>query len=283
MDATPCTAEFLSLTGLLKARPAEEGRERVLYFEASNESPDLQNERVLAKSLEDSAEHFLRYGNLDIDHRTLLPPRIPGENPMLWEIGQPVDARIDGGSTFVKAILYQGDGPTAQNANYVWDSLTRQSPPARWYPSVGGQILGRDTEVDPLTKAKVNLITKVRWTNIGLSRTPVNQAVSTVATVPVGVFAKCCTAAGCFDLGKALEAGYGTDAASLTGGGALRKQSLDGAPQAQLPEAAQAALNPQLMAISLVRSLGVEPKKALSFSRQWSRDFSSLLTTRINT
>lgn len=278
MEATPTSPDYLSLTGMLKARPAEEGADRVLYFEASNEMPDLQNERVLSKSLEESAEYFLRYGNLDIDHRTMLPPSVPGENPMLWEIGQPVDARIDGNATFVKAILYQGEGETARNANLVWDSLTKQSPSARWYPSVGGQILGRDTEVDPLTKAKVNLVTKVRWTNIALSRTPVNPSVGAVATIPVGVFAKCCTVTGCFDLGKALSAGYGTDAASLTGGAALRTQSLDGAPQKELPEAALAAIQPQRMAISLVRAFGIDPKQAISFSRQWSRDFSSLLT-----
>ena len=66
------------------------------------------------------------------------------------------------------------------------------------------------------------VIRKVRWTNIGLSQTPVNLHVPEASTMPIGVLAKA--------LGvvcKGLEAGYGTDSATLSGGGALRRQSLD--------------------------------------------------------
>lgn len=226
--------DILSISGLLKARPAEEAGQRVLYMEASNEHVDLQGERVLAKSLQDAAGHFLKFGNLDLDHRTLLPPRA-GENPYLWEIGQPVDVRADNDRTMVKAVLYQGDGRAAENANMVWESMTRLSPPARWYPSVGGQVLARAKAKDPLTKAETPIITKVRWTNIGLSRTPVNSALPPISTIPAEVFAKCCLGDGCIDLSKALEAGYGTDSATLTDGAALRTQSLDKQPQAVLP------------------------------------------------
>ncbi|MCK7579889.1 MAG: hypothetical protein MZV65_32130 [Chromatiales bacterium] len=89
---------------------------------------------MLAKSLAESADHFLRYGNLDLDHRTLIAPRGPGDNPYLWEIGRPVDARIDGSATFVKAVLYQGDGPMAENASTVWASLTRINPAGALVP-----------------------------------------------------------------------------------------------------------------------------------------------------
>ncbi len=74
------------------------------------------------------------------------------------------------------------------------------------------------------------VIKRVRWENVGLSKTPVNDHVSVCATVPVGAFAKCWVAGIGFDLVKALEGGYGTDAAALTGGGALRRKSLYGAP-----------------------------------------------------
>jgi len=74
----------------------------------------------------------------------------------------------------------------------------------------------------------------VRWTNIGMSKTPVNVAVPTASTMPVGVFAKCWGAHG-LDLSKALEAGYGTDMSALTGGAALRQQSLDKQIQTTLP------------------------------------------------
>src|SRR5690606_531261 len=92
----------------------------------------------------------------------------------------------------------------------------------------GGKVLDKAIEFDPKTKLRKALIKAVRWYNIGVSKTPVNQHVSTCATVPVGAFAKCWTAEG-LDLAKALEAGYGTDSAALTGGAALRKKSLEGA------------------------------------------------------
>jgi hypothetical protein len=282
---------YLCISGLLKARPAEEAGQRYLYMEASNEALDLQGEKVLAKSLADSAAHFLRYGNLDLDHRTLLPPR-PGENPYLWEIGYPVDAQIsDDGRTFVKAVLYAGEGEVARNANLVWDSLTGTHPPARWYPSVGGQILERAQDINPLTKAATTLITKVRWTNIGLSRTPVNNQVPPVATIPVNVLTKCCTAAG-LDLAKALAAGYGTDALALTDGAALRQQSLDPVPQAVLPRGGEAqaqpndtavrdylagTVRPEALAASLMGKYGFSHDQALAHVKRFLRD---LLTAR---
>ena len=125
----------------------------------------------------------------------------------------------------------------AQNANMVWDSLTNVAPPVRWYPSVGGAVLpgGKETAIDPVTKAKVSLIKSVRWSNIGLSRTPVNVSVPSVSVIGADVFAKCLTLDGHFDLAKALEAGTGTDMSALTGGAALAWQSLDPHVQATLP------------------------------------------------
>jgi hypothetical protein len=110
----------------------------------------------------------------------------------------------------------------------VWESLTAISPPARWYPSVGGSVLAKSKQIDPLTKADVTVVERVRWTNCALSRTPVNHHIGTVSASPVGTF---CKSLGCFVLNKALEAGYGTDSATLTGGGALRTQSLHGGIQ----------------------------------------------------
>lgn len=269
--------QYISIHGLFKARPAEEGGGRFLYMEASNESIDLEGERVLARSLADSRDYFLRYGNIDLDHRTLAPCR--QDDPYVWEIGRPVDVQVDGSRTFVKAVLYQGEGRMAEKANLVWESLTQLSPPARWYPSVGGKVLERTQEIDPETKAKVNLITRVRWCNIGLSRTPANPAVPPVATVPVEVFAKCCTSRG-FCLEKALEAGYGTDAASLSEGGALRTQSLDTRVQAQLPipilqqvrDRLARRVGPQALVEYLMRELGLSETEARDYVRRFWRD-----------
>jgi len=213
--------DFLSVSTMLKATPAQMDGKRFIYFEASNEGIDQEGERVLAKALEASAEYYLKFGNLDLDHYTITGIKMGLPNPMLFEIGRPVDVTVRGERTFVKAELYQGSGPLAANANMVWESMTALNPPARWYPSVGGSVMDKAVQFDPATGQKVGLVTKVRWTNVALSRTPVNQHLPAAGTAPIAQFAK---SMGGFIV-KSLEAGYGTDSATLTGGSALRVQS----------------------------------------------------------
>lgn len=223
--------DYISIGSLLKANPVTEGGQRIVYFEASNEGLDQQGEVVAAKALSDSADYFKRYGNIDIDHFTLIGAKAGIPDYPMYEIGRPVDVKQRDGTTFVKAEIYSGSGPAAERANQFWSSLTEINPPARWYPSVGGSVLEKSIEIDPATKLRKAIIKKVRWNNIGVSKTPVNQHVATCATVPVGAFAKSFNAAcGGFDFAKAITADYGVDAAAMTGGAALRKQSLHGAP-----------------------------------------------------
>ena len=220
------TVSFLSFSGFLKATPREEGGDRLIYVEASNEALDQQGEVILAKALQDSAGYYLQYGNLDMDHITQTGPRAGVPNYAAFEIGRPLEVNVQGGTTFVKGLVYRGEGPVAAQANTFWDSITKLNPPQAWYPSVGGAVLAKSQEFDPATRQKRTLVNRVRWTNIGFSKTPVNQTVGTVSTVPIASFAKAWGAGG-LDLGKALETGAGTDVATLTGGGALAKQSLD--------------------------------------------------------
>lgn len=226
--------DYFSINLMLKASPSTEGADRFIYMEASNEGRDLQNERVMAKALAESADYYLRYGNVDLDHYTLLGRPNPAlgraglPQPEQYEIGQPVAVDVRGDRTFVKARLYQG--PAAVNANMVWDSMTQQHPAARWYPSVGGVPLAKSVQIDPSTGERTAVVERVRWTNIGLSRTPVNQHVPTAQVTPMGPLAK--------SFGfivKGLESGYGTDSASLAGGAAMRKQSLYGAAGGRHP------------------------------------------------
>lgn len=224
--------DFLSIGQMLKATPHMDGGQRIVYFEVSNEGVDQQDEVIAAKALAESAEFFKRYGNIDIDHYTLIGkpnaeigrPGIPGCE--LYEIGRPIDVRQTGKTTFVKAQIYSGSGEAAKRANDFWSSITELNPPQRWYPSVGGSVLAKAVEFDPKSRQRRAIVSKVRWTNIGVSKTPVNQHVGTCATIPFGAFAKSWSAIG-LDFAKAIEAGYGTDSATLTGGGALRQQSLD--------------------------------------------------------
>lgn len=218
-----CGSIFFSVPGLLKAAPAVEGSRRFIYLEASNEAPDVQGEIVLAKALEDSSDYFLRYGNLDLDHFTLVGAQKGIPDYSLYEIGLPVEVGVHGGRTFVKGEVYSGSGPAADKANMFWSSLTDLVPPQRWYPSVGGKVVSRGPDRSHNGRS-VAVVSKVRWFNVGFSKTPVNTAVGTVQTVPLDVFAKSLTCDG-LDLCKAgLEAGYGTDSALLTGGAALRQQ-----------------------------------------------------------
>ena len=223
-DLLAAIPDHISLGSMLKATPSEEGGERILYIEASNEDVDHQNEVVLQKALAESAGYFLRHGNIDLSHYTILGPKSGIPNFMEYEIGKPVDVSINGRQTFVKAQLYQGESPMAKNANMVWDSLTRQSPPSRWYPSVGGSVLEKSVKLDPKTGDKIAVVSAVRWNNIALDRCPVNRTVPEVSTVPVGVFAK---SLGGFVIAKALEASYATDAVGKVGGAAFGTQSLD--------------------------------------------------------
>lgn len=231
LEACP---DYVSVGSLLKAHPQEDGGKRFIYFEASNEGLDQQDEVVLAKALAESKDFYLRYGNVDLDHLTQIGARAGIPDYPSYEIGQPVEVGQRGGSTFVKSQLYsavsaRATTPMVEKANMVWDGLTKLDPPQRWYPSVGGSVLQKSIVVDEATQARKAVISKVRWSNVGLSRTPVNQHVSACAAVPIGAFAKCLAAQGVIELSKTLTAGYGTDTAALAGGAALRQQSLDGA------------------------------------------------------
>lgn len=246
--------DVISVGAFLKASPSVEGGKRILYFEASNEGLDQENETIAAKALLESKDYFLRYGNIDIDHYTVIGPKLGIPKYQSYEIGRPIDVGQLNGSTFVKAEIYAGQGPIAEKANEFWSSLTDVTPPHRWYPSVAGKVLNKQVEVDPKSQMRKAIINAVRWLGVGVSKTPVNQHVGVCATVPMGVFAKSLTASGGLDIAKALEAGYGTDAAALTGGAALRRQSLQGAPanyfdlrnrlSARILEAAKAGSNP---------------------------------------
>lgn len=220
--------EYLSIESMLKATPAQEGSRRFIYLEASREARDQQDEMVLSKALESSAEHYLKFGNIDIDHKSMpAVARNHGiERPELWEVGAPVDVRVDGKSTFVKAELFTGATDLAEKANMVWDSMMRLKPARKWYPSVGGMVLAKSVQIDPGTGDKIGVVSKVRWSNVAISQQPVNQHVGGVATIPFGALAKSWGAGG-FDIAKALDASYATDASAKSGGAAFGVQSLD--------------------------------------------------------
>lgn len=220
--------DFVSFPMLMKATPSQEGGKRIIYVEASKETRDQQGEIVLAKALKDSVEVFKKFGVLDLDHKSM--PSVAAQygitNPEDYIIGQPIDVTFRDNMTIVKAQLRNGNSHLAERANTVWEGMTQVSPPDRYYASVGGAITGREVRFDPLTKSKVPVITGTRWNNLALSLNPVHAELNPASTTPIGIFAKSLEA---FVM-KALETGYGTDSATLTGGAAMRTQSLDGSP-----------------------------------------------------
>lgn len=275
--------DYVSLPGLFKASPVEEGGARFIFLEASNETKDRQGEKLLAKALADSQEYFLRHGNIDLHHYTILGPKLGIPNYHDYEIGTPRAVHIDGARTFVKAELYRGDSAMAKNAALVWDSLTKQQPPARWYPSVGGSVLAKSMQFDAASNSRVAVIDKVRWNNIALDRQPVNSEVPEASVRPIGTFAKALDG---WVMAKTLTAGYGTDSATFTGGAALREQSLDGAMhdyfgrRNQLADAIRAGeAGKQPRAADLARlagkKFGLSADAAAEFTERFMRDLSA--------
>lgn len=176
---------------VFKAQAEMQGGQRVVYFEASTEVRDLQGEKVLLSALEQSIPYFLKYGRIDLDHASVLG-QIRGTkvNPYAYEIGNPLDARIQDGSVWVKAAIFSSNDPSnrfTEAANIFWDSL-QTTPPVAWFPSIAGEVYSEE----PIEEGgqSTQVIRGIRWHSIGLSRTPVNQSVGSVTTVPVRAFAK---------------------------------------------------------------------------------------------
>lgn len=264
---------MLSVNCMLKATPKMEGGERVIYCEPSNESTDMEGERVLRQALADSKDYFLKKGNFDIDHLSLTGYARGIANPRWYEIGRPTEVKLDGNRTFVKGVIYQG--ATQEQANYFWNSITELTPPMPWFPSVGGHVRDAGTILPKDEAAPVRAIKKVYWNNIGFSREPVNTTVPGVTTMPIGSFAKSWIGVGSNLIYKTVEAGHGTDHASLSGGGALRQESLDRRLQSVWTDllhkvkagTMHISKDPQQLLDYFIESEGMDPDEAMQALR----------------
>lgn len=200
--ALPVSFQFPRVA--MKAQVAEEQGQRILYMQASSEVRDLQGEKVLLSALAKSIPYFLQYGRIDLDHASVLA-EIRGQkvNPYAFEIGKPLDARVDGDSVWVKAAIFTAKGPGnkfTEAADLFWDSL-QTAPPTVWYPSIAGDVFSESPVVEDGQQTQE--IRGIRWHSIGLSRTPVNHHVAPVSTLPLRTFAK--AFASVEDLADALQ------------------------------------------------------------------------------
>ena len=76
---------------LMKAIPAIEGGQRVVYFQATTETRDYHGDRILSKALEASIPYFLKHGRIDLDHASVLGEiRGTRVDPYAYELGRPL-------------------------------------------------------------------------------------------------------------------------------------------------------------------------------------------------
>ena len=178
--------------------------------EASNENLDLQNQITLQSALQKSEEYFVTNGVISDDH--LHKTRNPDGSVETHKdkiIGEPISVRFDPKSkkTFVKGILYSG----IEAAKPYIDLLKNKSRLVK--ASIGG--------IMPKVRKNADgseTITSFMWNDLALTCSPVNW------TVGSAKFAK---SIGAVDFCKSLNAGSGTDAATMEGGRALQKEDLE--------------------------------------------------------
>ena len=97
---------FLQAGQVLKSlnqRVIERDREGnpIVWIEASNPNPDIENEKLYAQTLLDAQGYFLSYGNITYDH---LPKSAPHTGSVGY-IGKPLAVQQKGNSVWVKCKL----------------------------------------------------------------------------------------------------------------------------------------------------------------------------------
>ena len=193
-DGKPFYTPFTDI--LIKA---DESDPYTVYIEASNESPDKQQDIVFMKALHEERENFLKEGVISWDHLHKI------QNSPEFIVGEPLEVDFKDGRTFVKARLYKG----VKYAESIVDLLKAKC--SRLGASIGGFIRNRKQ----LSKT-LSGVTRLIWDETAITYKPVNkETMGNVGLVPIGAFA------------KALMAGGGVNTADFTGGRALGKESLD--------------------------------------------------------
>lgn len=199
---------------------------------------DRVNDKILLKAFDQECrKSFIHQGIIDYDHKSLLGET--EEERATAIIGEPEDLFVDEkrGIPVCKAFLFKGN-PYVDNA--IMPALKARSKV--FGGSLGGKILLKSTDVDPITKKKKNTISKISLAHIAV--TPLQKAVHQGTSVTLRKsmdendpdieiqfsgyddFIK--SFSDCEVLEKALQAGAETNVANISGGQAIQKQSLEG-------------------------------------------------------
>jgi hypothetical protein len=182
----------------------------VFDVEASNENLDFEGQRVLKAALLNSKDYFLTNGVVSKDH---LHQRVHKGGKILYDesyvIGEPKKVYVQDGKVRVQGCLYKSNEYAQEFARLLNDNSTRVKA------SVGGlfpKVVKRKEN-----GVEVGNVVSVLWNDLALTIAPVNP------TVGPAVLVKSLSS---FEFVKSLSAGYGTDAATFSGGRALQKEDV---------------------------------------------------------
>lgn len=175
-----------------------DGKIREVGGVISTDDLDIQQERMLQEGLD--LDYFMEKGVIKFEHT----PK--GQTPSAKNIiGFPKDVkRGEHETSFTGEIFPEADGNGEADAAWKLlkstEAFNKRNP--KFKKSIGWSIEGRykRRETD-------GVVTGAVVTNVVLTANPINK--NTIATIA-----------------KSLEAGYGTSPSTQTGGGALRKESL---------------------------------------------------------
>jgi len=176
---------IITFDALVKSRGTDSSGRRMIECEVSNEEPDLEGDVIEQKALLDSADEFIKYGNIDIDHISELGFRVGIKDPSSYIIGRPREVTDLGNKRtgIVGEIMRSQDGtinPTQNKYDEVWKSL-QADPPVMWrasiygFPELDGVI--DCSEVSCSSGATRYHITKMQWKSLALTRSPINNAI----------------------------------------------------------------------------------------------------------
>lgn len=172
----------------------------IFEVEASNENLDLQNQIVLQDALLESKDNFIKYGVISHDHQHHKKDKNGNQITDTKNIiGEPIDVRTDGRTTYVIGKLYKDNEIAKDYIKMLKDGSTRVRA------SIGG--IFPEVVADAVTGAEK--VTHVLWNDLALTATPVNN------TVGHATFVRSMDSA---EFVKALSAGIGTDHSNFEGG-----------------------------------------------------------------
>lgn len=168
----------------------------------STKTKDFDGETVVQKGL-DFDTYFRDNGFIKYEHRHDTPENI---------IGVPFNPEVSDNETRIKGVLFK----SVRMAKKVYELAKSLEEHNLKHPTnqrqLGWSIEGKYLNRDP----KTGMVEKALVTNVVITPNPKNTDTY-------------------LELCKSLKAGYGTSPETQTGGGALRKESLEGSPKEELP------------------------------------------------